>query len=175
MITKDNPGRGELGRLLVEQIADPHAPHDGLAAAPAAEAGLLTAFMAEFGHSETAAIEYLEWFQEHTSRFTADRDAADHQKVMFDIFSELILQPLHRTHWTLYMLLYNSELPFADQLINYETPADWHRRMGISKQMAYKLTEELRIRLNFPRRTTQRDAAARARMKRARFGPKKTA
>lgn len=158
----NNPGRGPLGRHLING-------HLG--------ESLLEQFIADFGLSEPAAIEMIAWFEEKAPRAHAHdgnhgQELRRLRELFYTILEQTLLAAPAEAQLTLKMILWRSGLPFADDLIANQSPADWCRPAGITKQACFKQANEIGDRLGFPRRPDQRDAIARAKMSTKRLQPK---
>lgn len=148
----------EQGRMVPAVLTD-----DGSA--------LLTKRMVDFGESEATAMENLEWYQEAMAAAvasgaqTSGQDAFGMTAKWFEIAAKMAQFKTPKDFYFGWkMLLWRMNQPIFDDLLNHQTPADWWRPMGISKEMAYRKANELGDALGLPRRDDQRSIESRAKM-----------
>jgi len=152
-------------------------PHAARQQKPELEvSSLLEMRMKDWGENEDVAMEQLEWFQEKATALVTVPVAGGNDSMMtalFDLFRDLLDPPISAsTKYLVKFYLWRCEMPLADTLLNFETPANWWRDLGVSKQMCFKMANEFCDRMNLPRRSNQRDARARKKMSLKRLAPK---
>ena len=135
---------------------------------------LLERRIKDWGESQDVAQENLEWFQETAMALVDKPENGDAMgTAVFDLFAALLDPPVTApVKYLVKFYLWRCEMPLADTLLNFETPANWHRDMGISKQMCFKLANEFCDFMKLPRRSNQRDAKSRRKMATKRLAPK---
>jgi len=138
---------------------------------------LLEQRMKDWGESREVSQEQLEWFQENAMSLVEKSSGANGQNTLttalFDLFAALLNPPVKApAKFLIRCYLWRCEMPLADALINYESPANWWRGLGVSKQMCFKLANQFCDFLKLPRRSNQRDLKSRQKMSRKRLEPK---
>ena len=136
---------------------------------------LLDQRMKDWAENEDVARENLEWFQEHASSLVGSSSHSGDSIAtsLFDLFAALLTPPVKApVKYLVKFYLWRCEMPLADALLNYETPANWYRDMGISKWMCFKLANEFCDFQKLNRRSNQRNADSRKKMAVKRLAPK---
>src|ERR1019366_4524489 len=107
---------------------------------------LLERRIKDWGERDDVARENLEWFQENALALMSNggnRDVETFTNALFDLFAALLNPPVSAPRkYLLKFYLWRCEMPLADTLLNYETPAHWWRDLGISKWMCFKMADE---------------------------------
>ena len=149
-------------------ISDPHIDQGMAHCAPDIDVdSLLEQRIKDWGESEDVAREQLEWFQERATSIAGRKSQAGDAigTALFDLFAALLTPPVKApVKYLVKFYLWRCDMPLADAMLNYETPANWYRDMGISKWMCFKLANEFCDFMKLKRRSNQRDDDARKKM-----------
>jgi hypothetical protein len=126
------------------------------------EESLVKQYARDFGTSEGVAAENIEWFEEVMATRAPHSDAgATMIEKIWDMFAAIMRMPKAQQWFYFRCFLWRSDYPLSDTLLNNEGPANWCRALYKSKQSAFREANEFCDKLGLPRRSTQRDNAAR--------------